>query len=296
MLRICCAQFVTVLGTLLPFATGWAADIEVIDDSGRAVTLAKPAERVITLTPHVTEMVFAAGGGKKIVATVTASDFPAAARDIPRVGDGLQPNPERIASFKPNLVFGWLPDQAEALEVLDVPVFISSPRSLEDIADNIETVGVLLGTSDIAREQAQLIRQKIDALTLPVDNRPALRVFVQAGSEPEYALGGEHIVSDIIARCGGVNVFERSTTLAPKISVEGVIASKPDLVLIGRSGLTATSSPDSVARDYWSGFGLSAAKNNQIYTIDADMLYRPGPRLVDAAAQICKLIQSARKP
>ena len=274
-----------------------AAGIEVIDDNGRAISLAQPARRVITLTPHVTEMIYAAGAGQRIVATVTASDFPPEARALARIGDGLQPDPEKVAAYKPDLVVGWLPSQADALEVLDVPVFISAPRLLDDIPDSIETFGVLLGTPDVARARADDLRRKLEALApgaAPPQSKP-VRVFVQSGSEPDYTLGADHILTDVIALCGGVNVFADSPMAAPRVSPEGVLAAAPEIVIVGRPGASA-GSPDPAALEYWKSLGLPAALAGRVYMFDADTIYRPGPRLIDAAAHVCRVIRQARKP
>jgi len=272
-----------------------AADIEIVDDTGRVISLSAPAKRVVTLTPHATEMVYAAGGGEKIVATVTASDFPDQARRLARIGDGLQIDPERVAAFKPDLVIGWLPDQADALDALNIPVFMSAPRSLEDIADNIESLGVLLGTSPTAQISANAIRTSLNALQHKKTGGQPVRVFIQAGEEPEYSLGGDHILSTIITRCGGINIFQNAAALAPKISIESVLAGKPDLVIVGRSNIAQSPSVDEAALVFWKKKGLDAAKNKQVFMIDASILYRPGPRLIDAANQMCELIQTASK-
>ena len=274
-----------------------AAAIEVIDDNGRAISLAQPARRVITLTPHVTEMVYAAGAGQRIVATVTASDYPPEARALARIGDGLQPDPEKVAAYKPDLVVGWLPSQADALEALDVPVFISAPRVLDDIPDSIETFGVLLGTVDVARARADDLRHKLEALAPGAASPQAkpVRVFVQNGTEPDYTLGADHILTDVIALCGGVNVFADSPMAAPRVSPEGVLAAAPDVIIVGRPG-AAAGSPDPAALEYWKSLGLPAALAGRVYMFDADTIYRPGPRLIDAAPQVCRAIRQARKP
>ncbi len=289
--------FVLASGALIPSA--FATEIELIDDNGRAVLLKEPARRVITLSPHITELVFAAGGGDKIVATVTSSDFPIPARNLPRIGDGLQPDPEKIAAYRPDLLIGWLAEQADPMAALNIPVFISAPQSLAEIADSVETFGTLLGTADIARPRADLLRQTLDMLahthSTKLVQRPPVRVFVQVGAEPEYSLGGDHILSDVIALCGGVNVFGESQALAPKISPEGVLAVKPDIVLVGRAGVSAIPAVDTTALAYWKTAGLPAARNGQVFMMDADTLYRPGPRLIEAAGQLCETIQRARQ-
>ena len=294
-MRIAVGFLVTVLAA--GCCSAGAAAIEVIDDNGRAISLAQPARRIITLTPHVTEMVYAAGGGQRIVATVTASDFPAEARALPRIGDGVAPDPEKVAAYKPDLVVGWLASQADALEALDIPVFINAPRVLEDIPDSIETFGILLGTSGVARPRADDLRRKLDALApagAPLQSRP-VRVFVQSGTEPDYTLGADHILSDVIALCGGVNVFADSPMAAPRVSPEGVLAAAPEVVIVGRAG-TLAGSPDAAARDYWKSVGLPAAAAGRVYSFDADTIYRPGPRMIDTAPQVCNVIRQARKP
>lgn len=272
-----------------------AADIEIIDDHGRAVLLGKPAQKVITLTPHATELIFEAGGGNKIVATVLASDFPPEARTLPRIGDGLAPDPEKILAYKPDLIIGWLPDQTVTLDALNIPIFISAPQTLADIPDSVETFGVLLGTQDIARNRADALRKKLDVLGNRSAQKPVVRVFIQAGSEAEYSLGGDHILSDVLSLCGATNVFGDSSALAPKISVESVIAAKPDLVLVGRAGAPATPTSDTQSLAYWKVAGLPAARPGHVMMIDADALYRPGPRLIDAATRICDVIDQVRK-
>lgn len=286
-----------ILGALAFCAFGaqaGAAGLEMIDDNGRAVLLAQPARRVVTLSPHVTEIVFEAGAGSKIVATVTSSDFPPEARSLPRIGDGMAPDPEKIAALKPDLIIGWLPEQTDSLDVLNIPIFISSPQSLADIVDSVETFGVMLGTAEVARARADALRAKLDALSVRAERRPLVRVFIQAGAEPEYSLGGDHILSDVITLCGGVNVFGDSAALAPKISTESVLATRPDLVLVGRAGAPASPSPDPAALAYWKAAGLSAARPERVFMMDADALYRPGPRLIDAASRICDVIEQVR--
>jgi len=184
-LSSCCLRQVFTALVLSCSSVAQAQSIEQIDDAGRAVYLAGPAKRVITLTPHITEMVFAAGGGERLVATVSASDYPPAAKTLPRVGDGLHPSPEQVAKYRPDLVMGWMPMQVEYLEPLNVPVFISAPINLDDIPDAIETIGVLLGTRDIASAKAQSLRDQLQSLAKPStpDARP-VRVLIQLGANP----------------------------------------------------------------------------------------------------------------
>lgn len=290
-------QFIT---TLIFVGTGLAnlaqaQSIELIDDAGRAVYLASPAKRVITLTPHITEMVFAAGGGDRIVATVDASDFPVQVKNLPRIGDGLHPQPEQIAKHRPDLVMGWMPIQVDYLDPLNIPVFISAPMSLEDIPDSIESFGTLLGTKPIASVKAQSLRNMLEQLgkSTPTGARP-VRVMIQLGAKPDYSLNDAHILSDVIRLCGGINVLGDAPSIAPRINVEGVLASKPDVVLVGVDNHARLPDIAHAARTFWSTLGLDAALKGHVYGLDADVIFRPGPRLIEQAADICKLMEQAR--
>ncbi len=278
-----------------PQAKVQAPAIELIDDAGRAVYLTAPAKRVITLTPHITEMVFAAGGGERLVATVSASDHPPAAQKLARVGDGLHPNPEQVAKHRPDLVMGWMPMQVEYLEPLNVPVFISAPMTLDDIPDSIETIGILLGTRDVASAKAQSLREQLRQLERPLSPgaRP-VRVLIQLGPNPEFSLNDSHILSDVIRLCGGINVFGDSPAIAPRIGVESVLASKPDLVIVGTDKQAKQADPTATARTFWKKAGLDAAMLDRVHGLDADIIFRPGPRLIEQAGSICRLIDQAR--
>ena len=276
-----------------------AQEIELIDDNGRAVLLKTPARRVITLSSQITELVFAAGGGEKIVATVNTSDYPSLAQALPRIGDGLVPDPQKISPYKPDLIIGWLAEQLEPLEILNIPLFVSAPESLAEIADSVEHFGTLLGTSHIARPRADLLRQTLDLLihthTSRGAQRPPVRVFIQSGADPRLSLGGDHVLSDVIEMCGGVNIFAESASVIPEVSPASVQAAKPDFILVGRAGAGLAPTVDPTALAYWRSLGLAAARNGQVFMMDANVLYRPGPRLIEAAGQLCDAIERSRK-
>lgn len=272
-----------------------AAAIAVRDDRGQHVQLAQPAQRVITLSPHATELVFAAGAGNKIVATVNASDFPSAAQALPRLGDGLSPDPERLLLARPDLLIAWQPSQLSSAKTLNIPVYLSNPQTLNGIADNIEAFGQLLGTTEHAKPVAAVLRGKLEHLNQGPRFETPVRVFIQVGDEPDYSLNRSHLLSEVIERCGGVNIFADAAATAPKISAEGVFSRKPDIILLGREGASVKPVLDSAALRYWTRLKLPAALAGQVYAMDSAVLYRPGPRLIEAAEAICSLIQQARK-
>jgi len=209
------------------------------------------------------------------------------------------PDPQKIAPYKPDLIIGWLSEQLVPLEAINVPLFVSAPESLAEIADSVENFGTLLGTSHIARPRADLLRQTLDMLAHTKatrgPQRAPVRVFIQSGADPQYSLGGDHLLSDVIEICGGVNVFAESASVTPEVSVNSVLAAKPDFVLIGRAGAGSAPAVDTTALAYWRSAGLAAARDGQVFMMDADVLYRPGPRLIEAAARLCDAIERARK-
>ncbi|OZI31772.1 cobalamin-binding protein [Bordetella genomosp. 10] len=273
-----------------------AGPITVTDDQGRDVTLARPARRVITLAPHATELVYAAGAGDAMAGTIAGSDFPEAARQVPSIGDGTQPNVERVAALRPDLVIAWLPGATEplmpTLKTLGVPVFFSDPRTLAAIPDEVETLGRLLGTETAAAKEAASLRARLAKLAERYRGRPPVRVFIQAGSNPLYTLNKRSIVNDAIRICGGVNIFADAPATAPQVGLETVMAERPDAVVSGVSGIEDLRALASA----WKQTRLPAALAGHVYGVDADMLYRPGPRLVDAAEALCQVLDQARAP
>ncbi len=279
----------------LPLLPDAFAQISVTDDRGALVQLSAPARRVITLSPHATELVFAAGGGPHIAATVDASDFPKAARTLPRIGAGLKPEPEQLLRLRPDLLIGWQASQFSTLDSLRIPSFLSAPKTLNEVPDTIEKLGVLLDTQDIARARASALRALLEPLkSAPIASAP-VRVFLQVGETPEYTLNRTHLLSQVIEACGGLNVFGSAAAIAPKISAESVLAQRPELILLGRVGAPAQPTLDPATQKYWSRLNLPAAQAGHSYVMDSDVIYRPGPRLIEAAQAICSMIQQARK-
>lgn len=298
LLRALCPALLGLLPVFGP-AISNAADATAIhaqDDRGRTVDLAAPARRAVTLAPHATELVYAAGAGGYLIATIRGSDYPPAARQLPVIGDGTQPDPERVAAVRPDLIIAWQPSAAAPLvrvmDKLGVPVYYSDPQTLAAIPDAIERLGVLFGTESTAAPAAQALRARLDALAARYASRKPVRVFVQAGLDPIYTLNHASIVSDALRLCGGVNVFAQAPVVAPQVGLENVLAARPDAVLAG------VSTPADTARNLaaWRGMGLPAAQAGHVFGIDADALYRPGPRLVDAAEQLCADLDRVRAP
>ena len=251
--------------------------------------------RIVTLAPNATELVYAAGAGADIVGTVLSSDYPPAARAIPRIGDGIQFSEELILTLHPTLVIGWQPSDgtralARRLAPLGVPLIYADPESLDDIPSLIRDLGERLDTRSVADAAARGLEHRIRDLRAAPP--PPQTVFIEISADPLSTLGRDPLTNDLLARCGGVNPSAANAIPAPQVSVESVLHLNPQVLLLspyGRETLAAR-------RAWWARHGLTAARTGRIYAIDPDQLHRPGPRLVDAAEAICADLRDHRQP
>jgi iron complex transport system substrate-binding protein len=268
------------------------AAISVKDDDGQTVTLQQPAQRVISLAPHVTELLFAAGGGSQIVGAVSYSDFPEEAKRLPLVGSNSQLDLERIIALKPDLVVVWRHGnserQIEMVRRLGIPMFHSEPTKLDDIPENVAKLGRLMGTDAVAGPVAARLREQLADLRKRYANRPPVRSFYQVWDRPLYTLSGRHIVSDALRLCGGENIFAALTVTAPVVTVEAVLKENPEAIF-------ATAEKNYGGVNLWREYGtLTAVRNDNLFTIDGHLLNRAGPRMIAGAAQLCEKLELAR--
>ncbi|HYD95704.1 MAG TPA: cobalamin-binding protein [Noviherbaspirillum sp.] len=271
------------------------AAISVLDDDGATVVLQQPARRIVSLAPHVTELLFAAGGGDRIVGTVRFSDYPAAARNIPRVGDNRMVDIERLVALKPDLLVVWRHNasvrQMDQLRKLGIPLFYSEPRRLEDVADAILRLGRLTGTMPQAQQSAAQLRQQLDGLQARYRHRPLVRVFYQVWDKPLYTLNDRHIINDAIRVCGGENVFASLPLVAPSLSPEAVLQENPEAIVSADRQDQSTSGVE-----MWKRYpSMLAVRRDNLFALDADLFNRSGPRIVAGAAQLCEKLELARK-
>lgn len=281
---------VALLSPLLPAAAASAA-VSVIDDSGHRVTLSTPATRIVSLAPHATELLFAAGAGARVVGVSAYSDFPPQAAQLPSVGDSQRADLERIIALKPDLVIGWKsgshPAQLQRLRALGIAVFASEPRKLDDIASSLERLGTLTG-SDAGRSAAAAFRTQLNALRERYSGRPPVSVFYQVWPSPLMTLNDTHIVSEAIRLCGGVNLFGQLKALVPTVSREAVVNADPQAIFI--------SDDDAQAFDRWRTFDkMAAVHNNNLFPVDGSVMNRAGPRMLQATTRLCEQIDSARR-
>lgn len=277
------------------FAVPAFAEVRVTDDLGQAVILAQPARRIVSLAPHATETLFTAGAGSLIVGAVSYSDYPEAAKNIPRVGGYHNLDLERIAALKPDLVIAWAGgnplQQVEHLRMLGLTVYVADPRRLEDIASSIERFGELAGTTKPAEHAASVFRTRLAGLERRYARRRPVDVFYQIWHEPLMTVNGDHLISRAIELCGGHNVFSGLALITPKIDLEAVLAADP--VVIVASGMDA-------ARPQWLDDWrrwpqLRAVRREQLVFIHPDLIQRASPRVLDGAEQLCRALDRARE-
>ena len=283
------------LAAALAFAlvAGAACAASVVDDAGNEVTLARPAQRIVSLAPHATEMLFAAGAGSAVVGTVAHSDWPPPARALPRVGDASALDLERIAALRPDLVVAWpytAPTQLASLRAQNVAVFVSDPKTIAGIADDVEKLGVLAGTRGIATVSAHVLRARLAGLVEAHRASARLRVFYEVWNEPLYTIGGHHLISQAIAVCGGDNVFASLAIPAPSVTVEAVIAAAPDVIVGGDDAGKRPAWLDDWRR--WPT--IPAVRDGNLYGAAGDLLHRPGPRFIDGVVALCADLDRAR--
>ncbi len=286
----------TILGLLMPALIALSAlAAEVTDDTGRMVRLERTAQRILTLSPHATELVFSAGAGDKLVGTVDYSDYPPVAEAIARIGDANRLDRERILALQADLVIAWAsgnrPGDLEWLEKQGLAVYRSEPRKLEQIADNIEDIGLLAGTAVEADANARAFRDRLQALSERFGQLEPISIFYQLWPQPLMTVNGEHIIGEVLRLCGGRNLFADLPVLAGQVSREAVILANPQAIVAG-----ANPEQSDPLADWREWPILDAVKQDRLYRVEADLLHRSTPRLLDGAEHLCRQLEAARQP
>jgi iron complex transport system substrate-binding protein len=283
--RACCILALLPLG----LAPAWGA-VSAVDDARHTVTLAAPAQRIVSLAPHATELLYAAGAGAKLVGVSDYSDYPPPAKRIPSVGSSTALDLERIIALKPDLVVVWGSGNSAAqvaqLRKLRLPIFESEPRDFEMVASSLERLGLLAGSAAGGRAAAEDFRSRLRQLGATYRQRPAISVFYQIWSDPLMTLNDAHMVSAAIRLCGGQNIFGALPQLAPTVSIEAVLKADPEVIFAGAN---------SDALSAWRQFPrLTAVTRGNLFTVNRDWLSRAGPRILDGAEALCKQLDNAR--
>jgi iron complex transport system substrate-binding protein len=280
-LVLICLLLACACSTGRPARENSIATREITDDAGRRVSLPERVDRVISLAPNLTEIVFAIGGGDRLVGNTTYCDYPAEAKAVAKVGDSLQPSLERIIALRPQVVLISTASQLEVftqqLHNQNIAVFVTDPRDLEGIFQTIEQVGQIFGQAEQANQLVTKLRERTSAVEQAVKDTKPVRVFYQVSGEPLYTLGKDAYLTDLIRRAGGVSVTADVPGAWPRYSNESALAAKPEAIILPTGGSmgAANSSVTEALRN------SPAVLAGRVYKINDDYLARPGPRLID---------------
>lgn len=257
---------------------------EVTDDLGRTIRIPENITRAVSLAPNLTEIVFAVGAGNRLVGVTSFDNYPEEAEKIAKIGDTINPNVENIIALKPQIVLVSTASQIETftkkLEEQGITVFVTNPNSLEDIYKSITAIGEIFGKKENALELVENLERRVELVERETDLLEKPKVFVQISREPLYTIGKDSFLTDLIERAGGISLTETVATAYPRISKETALALQPDVIIL-------SDSPDNLEPN--AVFENSpAARNGKVYKINADILSRPAPRIIDALEQIAK--------
>ena len=258
----------------------------VTDDAGNTFNTIRPVRRIISLAPPITELLYSAGAGQYIVGTVSYSDYPAAAKKIKRIGSYNKFSIEEIIALQPDLIVAWDSGNphhiVEKLKSLGYPVFINRPRHLEELPSIVKRLSLLAHTN--ADKPIADYLKKYNDLKKRYTNKRKVKLFYQYWNNPLMTINGQHIISDVMRLCGAENIFEKVKVLAPAVSVESVVQSDVEVIIVG--GLQEQHKQ--WLNDWRKWKDLPAVKNKHLYNVNPDLLQRHTLRIIDGAKLICE--------
>jgi iron complex transport system substrate-binding protein len=259
---------------------------EVADEAGRRVLVPRKIERIISLAPNLTEIVFAVGAGNRLVGRTRYCDYPAAAKAVAEIGDTMTPSIERIIALKPQVV---LISTASQLEVFSrqlndqhIAVYVTNPKSLDDVFRSIQSLGDMFGESARAATLVADLTRRAEAIRSATKDAKPVKVFYQVSDSPLYTIGRDAYLTDLVRRAGGISVTADVATAFPRFSDEAALAARPEAIILPTGGSmgTANSTVSAALKN------SPAVLSNRIYRINEDHLQRPGPRLVDGLEEM----------
>jgi iron complex transport system substrate-binding protein len=272
-----------------------AAPLTFLDDTGQRVTLPKPPVRIISLAPGATEMLFAAGAGARVIATVQFSDQPPAAQQVPRIGDATAVDMERLVALRPDVVVVWPggfnPAQIEKIARLGIPVYRQQVNRLADLPMSVRRLGVLAPDPSVAGREARSLEDQLQHLAREYGGGKHPTVLLEVWNHPVYTVGGTQLMSDALTLCGARNVFGDLKELSTVVDIEAVIARNPDIIV--------AAAPPSEGMSWlaeWKRYGgLSAVRNGRLIAFEDQGLSRLGPSVLTATASLCKALAAVSR-
>lgn len=290
--RLSAVRALAVWG-MLAGAGSHAASLVVLDDTGARVTLPGPPSRIISLAPGATEMLFAAGAGDRVIATVQHSDEPAAAKRIPRIGDVTAIDMERLVALAPDVVVAWPgggnPAQIEKIAQLGIPVYRQQVDRLADLPASVRRLGALAPDSAVAEHEARILEEELQHLAHEYQGGKHPTVLLEVWNHPIYTVGGTQLMSDALTLCGARNVFGDLKQLSAVVDTEAVIGRNPDIIV--------AAAPPSEGAGWlaeWKRYGgLRAVRDGRLIAFEDQGLSRLGPSVLTATAGLCKALAAA---
>ncbi len=270
------------------------AGVDVVDDAQRRIVLARPAARIISLAPFITELLFAAGAGDRVVAGVDYSDYPAAAAALPRIGNYKKFDTEKILALKPDLIVAWISGnprgEVDTLQRLGLTVLRSEPRTLEDVSRTLRLLGRVAGTDAQANKAASDFDARLQSLQAQAAGTRVVSVFYQVWNRPLITVNGKHLISDVLRRCGGRNVFADLPNLAPRLDTEAVLRANPQVIIA--SGMREQR-PQWL--DHWRRWPeLEAVRRGNLYFVPPELIQRHTPRILEGMQRLCEQLALSR--
>ncbi|HYJ87540.1 MAG TPA: cobalamin-binding protein [Pyrinomonadaceae bacterium] len=261
-----------------------------VDDEGRTITLPERIDRVVSLAPNLTEIVFALGAGDRLVGNTTYCDYPVEAKSVTKVGDTLHPSIERIIALKPQIVLVSTASQLEAftrqLDNHKIAVYVTNPKSLDEVFRSMENLGQLLGQEKQAETVVNELQSRAEKVESATKQVKPIRVFYQLSGEPLYTIGRDAYLTDLVRRAGGVSVTADVPSGFPRYSDEAALAAQPEAIILPTGGSMGSAN----ATVALSLKNSPAARNNRVYKIHGDLLSRPGPRLLDGLEEMARAL------
>jgi iron complex transport system substrate-binding protein len=282
--------FSTLLASVVSFVH--AQNITSTDDAKQSIAFTKPALRIITLAPSLTELAFAAGAGDKVVAVSAYSDYPLIAKKLPQVSNASGVSFESLLALKPDLVLAWKSgnraSDLQRIRDFGIPVFAIEIERMNDVPRALRNIGLLAATSQISERAAAEFEQRINALRADNTAKSKVSVFFEISREPLMSVNRNHAISEIIRLCGGENSFADMAPLVFVTPLEALFSKQPDAIIY-----TSSDASEKMLSPRYRGLRASDAK--RIYRIPADPILRTGPRMAEGAANVCASLDQARQ-
>lgn len=268
--------------------------VSVVDDTGRTLVLPQVPQKIVSIAPGATEMLFAAGAGKQVIATVEFSDEPIEARRVPRIGDSNAIDVERVVALRPDVVVVWEGGsnvaQVAQLERLGIPLYRHKVERLADLPPSLRRLGALAGTASAAEQAAHDVEARLAKLSASHPNAATLTVLLQVWDHPIYTVGRSHVMTDGLRLCGARNIFDDLKEQGPAVDLEAVIARNPQVIV--------AVAPPGVAQSWlatWKRFGtMRAVRANLLLPFEDNRLSRLGPSALGGTEALCRSLDAVR--